>query len=98
MARVLRVQYPGALCHVTNRGNERKNIIKDDVDRREFLKILYQSINTYGVILHSFVLMENHWHLLAQTPLGNLGEFMRHFNIPYTSNYNRRHKRIGHLY
>ena len=98
MARSLRIQYPDALYHLTNRGNERKAIFKDDVDRREFLNILSQSIETYGIILHSFVLMKNHWHLLAQTPLGNLSEFMRHFNITYTSHYNRRHKRIGHLY
>ena len=98
MARALRVQYPGALYHITNRGNERKALFKDDVDRREFLKILSQSINTYGVTMHGFVLMKNHWHILAQTPLGNLGEFMRHFNITYTSHYNRRHKRVGQLY
>jgi REP element-mobilizing transposase RayT len=98
MARPLRVQYPGALYHVTGRGNERKAIFKDDADRREFLQILAQSLDTYGVILHSFVLMQNHWHLLVQTPLGNLGEFMRHFNISYTSHYNRRHDRVGHLY
>jgi len=98
MTRPLRVQYPDALYHVTNRGNERKAIFNDDADRREFLNILSQSIETYGIILHSFVLMKNHWHLLAQTPLGNLGEFMRHFNITYTSHYNRRHKRVGHLY
>jgi len=98
MARALRIQYPGALYHVTNRGNERSAVFKDDVDRNEFLIILSHSINTYGVILHSFVLMDNHWHILAQTPLGNLSEFMRHFNITYTSHYNRRHKRVGHLY
>ncbi len=98
MARPLRVQFPGALYHVTNRGNERKAIFKDDADRKEFLRILCQSLDTYGVILHAFVLMNNHWHILAQTPLGNLGEFMRHFNITYTSHYNRRHKRVGHLY
>ncbi len=98
MARPLRIQYPGALYHVTNRGNERKAIFKDDDDRREFLKILSQSIDTYGVIIHAFVLMNNHWHILPQTPLGNLAEFMRHFNITYTSHYNRRHKRVGHLY
>lgn len=98
MARALRVQYPGALYHVTNRGNERRAIFKDDVDRGEFLHILSQSINTYGIIVHGFVLMDNHWHILAQTPLGNLGEFMRHFNITYTSHYNRRHNRVGHLY
>jgi putative transposase len=98
MARALRIQYPGALYHVTNRGNERKAVFKDDVDRNEFLFILSRSIHTYGVILHSFVLMDNHWHILAQTPLGNLSEFMRHFNITYTSHFNRRHKRVGHLY
>ncbi len=98
MSRPLRVQYPDALYHVTNRGNERKAIYRDDADRKEFLKILSQSITTYGVILHSFVLMENHYHLLVQTPLANLGEFMRHFNITYTSHYNRRHNRAGHLF
>lgn len=98
MARPLRIQYPGASYHITNRGNERKAIYKDDVDRREFLRILSHSINTYGVIIHAFVLMNNHWHILAQTPLGNLSEFMRHFNITYTSHYNRRHNRTGHLY
>lgn len=81
MARALRIQYPGALYHVTNRGNERSAVFKDDVDRDEFLNILSHSINTYGVILHTFVLMHNHWHILAQTPLGNLSEFMRHFTI-----------------
>ena len=98
MARPLRIQFPGALYHLTNRGNEQKAIFKDDIDRRELLKILSHSTTTYGIVLHGFVLMENHWHLLAQTPLGNLSEFMRHFNITYTSHYNRRHKRVGHLY
>lgn len=98
MARALRIQYPGALYHVTNRGNERRALFRDDVDRKAFLQILSQSVATYRVVLHSFVLMENHWHILAQTPLGNLGEFMRHFNISYTSHYNRRHQRVGHLY
>jgi putative transposase len=98
MVRPLRVQFPGALYHVTGRGNERKEIFKDEGDRKEFLGILAQSLDTYGVLLHSFVLMPNHWHFLVQTPLGNLGEFMRHFNITYTSYYNRRHKRVGHLY
>ncbi len=98
MARPLRIQYPGALYHITNRGNERKSIFKDDIDRRESLKILSRSIETYGIVLHGFVLMKNHWHLLAHTPLGNLSEFMRHFNITYTSHYNRRHQRVGHLY
>ena len=98
MTRPLRIQYPGALYHITNRGNERKAIFSDDMDRESFLSLLSQSVGTYNIVLHSFVLMENHWHFLAQTPLGNLSEFMRHFNIIYTSYYNRRHKRSGHLY
>ena len=98
MARPLRIQFPGAVYHVTNHGNERKNIFQDDADRNAFLKILSESLDTYGIILHSFVLMNNHWHLLVQTPLANLSEFMHHFNITYTSHFNRRHHRVGHLY
>jgi REP element-mobilizing transposase RayT len=86
------------LYHLTNRGNERKTIFQDDWDRQKFLRILEQSVETYSIVLHGFVLMKNHWHLLAQTPLGNLSEFMRHFNITYTSHYNRSHNRSGHLY
>ncbi len=98
MARPLRIQYPGAVYHVTCRGNERKEIFKDDRDRKTFLELLARSTKIYNIKLFSYVLMENHFHLLAETPLGNLGEFMRHFNISYTSHYNRRHKRSGHLY
>jgi len=98
MARPLRIQYPGALYHVTNRGNERKPIFKDDTDRLQFLKILSESMSTYNIRLYSFVLMTNHYHLQVETPLGNLSECMRHFNITYTSFFNRRHKRVGHLY
>jgi putative transposase len=98
MVRPLRIQYPGALYHVTNRGNERKPIFSDDTDRRKFLEILADSSATYSVRLYSFVLMTNHFHLLVETPRGNLSEFMRHFNITYTSAFNRRHQRVGHLY
>ncbi len=98
MARPLRIQYPDAVYHVTCRGNERQAIYKDDTDRSRFLQMLAQSLNIYTVKLHSYVLMNNHFHLLVETPLGNLSEFMRKFNITYTSYYNRRHKRIGHLY
>lgn len=98
MARPLRIQYPDAVYHVTCRGNERQAIFKDDADRSRFLQILAQSLNIYTVKLHTYVLMTNHFHLLVETPLGNLSEFMRKFNITYTSYYNRRHKRIGHLY
>ena len=98
MARPLRIQYAGAVYHVTCRGNEQKDIFKDDDDRKKMLEILTRSLNIYTVKLFSYVLMNNHFHLLVETPLGNLAEFMRHFNIAYTGYYNRRHGRSGHLY
>lgn len=98
MARPLRIQYPDAIYHVTVRGNERREIFRDARDRDSFLELLRQSASIYQVRIFSYVLMENHFHLLLQTPLANLGEFMRHFNIGYTGYYNRRHHRAGHLY
>lgn len=98
MARPLRIQYPGAVYHVTCRGNERRSIFQKDDDRQVFMRYLSKSLNIYSVLLHGYVLMENHFHLLVETPLGNLSEFMRQFNITYTSYFNRRHNRVGHLY
>ena len=79
MARPLRIQYSGAVYHVTNRGNERKAIFKDDHDRDKFLQILAKSVETYDITLHCYVMMANHFHLLVETPLGNLGEYNLHF-------------------
>ncbi len=98
MARPLRIQYPKAVYHVTCRGIERRSIYKDDKDRRTFLETLVASSKIYNIRIYSYVLMSNHFHLLIETPLGNLSEFMRHFNITYTRNYNVRHKRAGNLY
>lgn len=98
MDRPLRIRYPGAEYHVTCRDNDRRNIFHDDTDRRTFLRILSQSLNIYSVKLHAYVLMDNHFHLLVETALGNLADFMRHFNITYTGYFNRRHKRVGYLY
>jgi len=98
MARALRIQYSGAYYHVTCRGNERQDIYKDDQDRKTFIEKLKLSLEVYSVELLSYVFMSNHFHFLIHTPQGNLSEFMRHFNISYTSAYNRRHKRSGHLY
>jgi REP-associated tyrosine transposase len=98
MARPLRIQYPGAVYHVTCRGNERRDIFLGDEDRTIFLRFLAQSLNIYSVKLYAYVLMNNHFHLLVETPLGNLAECMRHFNITYTGFFNRQHRRVGHLY
>ena len=98
MARPLRIEYPGAVYHVTGRGNEKKSIFGDSLDRETFLEILIQTKNIYGVRIYAYVLMENHFHFLLETPLANLGRFMRRFNITYTNYFNRAHKRVGHLY
>lgn len=98
MARPLRIDFAGACYHVTCRGNERRAIFKDDYDRSEFLEKLQRSAEIYGVQIHAFVLMGNHFHLIVRTPKANLSEFMRHFNVSYTGFFNRRHRRVGHLY
>ncbi|MFQ5686810.1 MAG: transposase [Candidatus Scalindua sp.] len=98
MARPLRIEYPGAIYHVTCRGNERKEIFRNNSDRKSFLEKLVISQEIYNVKTFSYVLMNNHFHIMLKTALGNLGEFMRHFNISYTSYFNRIHKRSGHLY
>lgn len=98
MARQLRIQYEGAVYHITCRGNERRNIFIDDKDRDTFIELLRDSIETYNVIIYSYVLMNNHFHFLLETPNANLSEFMRQFNITFTSYFNRRYSRVGHLY
>jgi REP element-mobilizing transposase RayT len=98
MARALRIQIAGSYYHVTCRGNERKAIYRDDTDRQAFLDKLKSSLAIYQVELHAYVLMDNHFHLMVRTLRSNLAEFMRHFNISYTFSFNRRHRRVGHLY
>ena len=98
MTRPLRIDYPDALYHVTCRGNERKEIFRDDHDRSAFLEKLQSSLEVYALRLHAYVLMNNHFHLVLQTPKANLSEFMRQFNVSYTGYHNRRHQRAGHLY
>ena len=75
-----------------------RSIFSSDADRSAFLDLLGRSSDVYEAEILAYVLMSNHFHLLVKTPLGNLQEFMRHFNISYTGWYNRRHRRSGHLY
>ena len=98
MARPLRIQFENAYYHVTCRGNSGQEIFSNDADRSAFLDLLERSSGIYQTEIMTYVLMSNHFHLLVKTPLGNLQEFMRHFNISYTSHYNWRHDRKGHLY
>ncbi len=98
MARPLRISYPNAFYHVTCRGNDRRTIFRDDHDRTRFIERLRRAAEIFGVQVHVYVLMSNHFHLIVETPKANLSEFMRQFNISYTGYYNRRHRRTGHLY
>jgi REP element-mobilizing transposase RayT len=77
MARPLRILFPDAYYHVTCRGNERKPIFRNDTDRRMFIAKLKASRDIYGVEIHAYVLMPNHFHLIVNTPKANLSEFMR---------------------
>ncbi len=98
MARPLRIEYPGAVYHVTARGNAREAIFADDTDRRRFLTTLSSVVHRYHVICHAYCLMDNHYHLILETPDGNLGPGMRQLNGVYSQQYNRRHGRVGHLF
>ncbi|MEO0136176.1 MAG: transposase [candidate division WOR-3 bacterium] len=98
MARALRIQFPNAVYHITCRGVERRPIYVDNKDREQFINLLQRSLENYQVLLHAYILMDNHFHLLIQTPKANCAEFMRHFNISYTGWFNRRYQRCGNLY
>jgi putative transposase len=98
MARPLRIQYDGALCHITSRGNARKAIYRDEEDRRIFLDILFNVNKRYNWICHAYCLMNNHYHLIIETPDGNLSKGARQLNGVYTQKYNRRHHKVGHIF
>ena len=98
MARKLRVQYPGALYHVMNRGDRRELIFKDDADRRRFLETLGEACAKTGWQVHAYCLMPNHFHAVIETPRGNLVAGMKWFLGTYTSRFNRRHQLVGHLF
>ncbi len=98
MARPLRIEFAGALYHITSRGNARATIYQDDTDRRAFLSLLADVCEEYHWFCHSYCLMSNHYHLLVETGLPTLSAGMRLLNGSYTQNYNRRHRRVGHLF
>ena len=98
MPRKLRIQYPGAIYHVINRGDRREKIFADDQDRERFLKTLGETCEKTGWQVHAFCLMSNHFHLVVETPQPNLVAGMKWFLGAYTSRYNRRHKEFGHVF
>src|SRR5689334_1000340 len=98
MARKLRVQYPGAMYHVMNRGDHREAIFTDDQDRHRFLKTLGEACEKTCWQVHAYCLMSNHFHLVLETPQPNLVAGMKWLLGTYTSRFNRRHKEFGHLF
>jgi len=98
MARPLRIEFEGAFYHITARGNERRAIFKSEGDYSRFLKLLERVHDRYSVLIHAYVLMTNHYHLLIETPHGNLISTLHDLNTAYTNYFNRKYKRVGHLF
>lgn len=98
MARPLRLEFAGALYHVTSRGDRRENIFEDDKDRETFLAMLGDICRDHNWVCHAYCLMSNHYHLLIETPDANLSKGMRQLNGVYTQKFNRAHNRVGHVF
>ena len=98
MSRPLRLEFSGAVYLITARGNGRGNIFIDDTDRYQFLSILSNTVQRYNWICHAFCLMDNHYHLLIETPGTTLSLGMRQLNGMYTQRFNRIHNRVGHVF
>lgn len=98
MSRPLRLEFEGALYHVTARGDRREPIFVDDADRQALLDVLAQGLERFDVEALAYCLMGNHYHFVLQTRRPNLSRLMRHVNGVYTQHFNRRHRKVGHLF
>lgn len=98
MARPLRIEYPNAVYHVTSRGNARNKIFLGDQDRENFLFVLDAVVKRYNWLCHAYCLMDNHYHLMIETPDANLSRGMRQLNGVYTQKYNWWHSKTGHIF
>lgn len=98
MARPLRLEFSGALYHVTSRGDRREDIYLDDEDRIDWLEVLGKVCGRFNWLVHAYCQMTNHYHLLVETVDGNLSMGMRQLNGQYTQRFNRRHSIVGHLF
>ncbi len=97
MARPLRIEFPGAVYHIMSRGIRKNPIYLDDNDYTRFLKLLANVVGRFNWLLHSYCLMENHYHLLIETPEGILGRGMKYLNSVYSQWFNRKYGHTGHL-
>ena len=98
MARPLRVEFPGAFYHVVNRGNAGEAIFRSDRDREKFLEYLGTTVERFGIKVHTYCLMTNHYHFLIETPEANLSRAVQWLNVSYAAYFNRRRQRCGHLF
>jgi REP element-mobilizing transposase RayT len=98
MSRPLRIEFAGALYHVTSRGDRREDIYADDADRVAWIGVLEQVSARFNWVVHAYCLMSNHYHVLVQTPDANLSAGMRQLNGVYTQRANVRHGRVGHMF
>lgn len=98
MSRPLRIEFPGAIYHVTSRGDRREPIFDDDQDREAFLDVVGTALERFDACALAYCLMGNHYHLVLHTRSANLSRLMRQINGVYTQAYNRRHRKVGHLF
>jgi REP element-mobilizing transposase RayT len=98
MSRPIRIEFPGALYHVTSRGNRRDMIFRDDVDRRWWMYLLGETCAIFRFTVYAYCQMGNHFHLLVRTREGKLARGMRYLNGEYSRHFNQRHGRVGHLF
>jgi len=98
MARPLRLEFAGALYHITARGDGQEDIYRSDEDRVCWLEVFEEVLRRFNWVCHAYCLMSNHYHLLVETPESNLSAGMRQLNGVYTQRFNRSHKRVGHVF
>lgn len=98
MSRPLRIEFPGAVYHVTSRGDRREPIFEDDADRQSLLRVVEQGMARFDAQVLAYCLMGNHYHFVLHTRVANLSLLMRHINGVYTQGFNRRHRKVGHLF
>jgi len=98
MPRIARIQFPGAFYHVLSRGIERRSIYRSVRDRQRFLEILQEAQERYQIKVYGYCLMSNHYHLLLETPEGNLSRVMKYVNGSYATYFNAKWKRVGHIF
>jgi putative transposase len=98
MTRPLRLEFPGALYHVTARGDNHGIIFVDDTDRRKWLSVMALVSSRFNFHVHAYCQMGNHYHIVIETIEGNLNQGMRQLNSLYSQHFNRRHERVGHVF